>query len=203
MKDREKLKCVMIQSKIDAGTAKRVDNIVNKYGFGSRYELMQYILSSFLRVADPDGEITEDDVRMAEYAKMFEGFENAKNRIITTKPGGNKALKLTDSINIYSEIGRKGYVNVNLKIQGEDIHTNRSSCKALEVIMKKLYPRVYNGLLLIGDEIGADSIVRVIEMLVSRINADDIERGEIARELGESANEYGKVYVRHNNREMV
>lgn len=76
----------MVQAKVSCDTAERLDNIVKKYGFASRYEVMQYILSAFLTKADP-GYLNEEEKNrdvIAEFAKLFEGFENKRNRIITT-----------------------------------------------------------------------------------------------------------------------
>ena len=91
MRDKSRLKHVMIQAKVSYDTAERIDNIVKKYGFSSRYEVMQYVLSAFLSKADPGYSNEEEQSRdtINEFGKLFEGFENKRNRIITTKMGKN------------------------------------------------------------------------------------------------------------------
>ena len=75
MKDKRQLKFVSIQSKVSPETAERIDKIVNEYGFGSRYELMQYLLSAFLKYADKE---MEESDQLNEFAKIFEGYQNKK-----------------------------------------------------------------------------------------------------------------------------
>lgn len=167
MKDINEQKFISIQSKVSVQTAKRIDWIVKKYKFDSRYELVQYILSAFLKIADPEGEADNESTELLEFAKVFEGFENRKTRIITTKPSGNRALKLTDSINIYSELGRKGYVCRKISIDGDDIHTSCSNEKALSTLLKKLHPALFIKLIDIGREIEEVSVQKILSFLIA------------------------------------
>lgn len=192
MKDKRNLKWISIQSKVSANTAARLDKIVEKFGFASRYELMQYILSAFLKVADPEGEPTEQSKELIEFAKMFEGFENSKTRIITTAPSGNKALKLTDSINIYSMIGRAGYVCKRIEMRGDECTTSGNVDKALSVVLKKLHPRLYKELENIGETIKEYSMRRILEELIIMAHTPAPEISEDFDELG-GAIEYGRV----------
>ena len=77
----EERKLCMIQSKITLSTQRRIDAIVEKYGFNARYELIQYVLSAFLSYADPEGEDsgTENDT-LRQIGTIFSGFEFPENR---------------------------------------------------------------------------------------------------------------------------
>lgn len=171
----EDRKFISIQSKVSAATADKIDKIVEKGGFESRYEFMQYLLSSFLKYADV-GQENKDELteELKEFAKMFEGWENKKNRVITTKPSGNRALRLTDSINIYSELGRKGYVCKNITINGNDVRTSSNISTALEVLLKKLHPRIASQLQVIGSSIGEQSLMKVIEYAIESIDIEKV-----------------------------
>lgn len=170
----EDRKFISIQSKVSAATAEKIDRIVEKGGFESRYEFMQYLLSSFLRYADMGEENKDEQTEeLKEFAKMFEGWENKKNRVITTKPSGNRALRLVDSINIYSEIGRKGYVCKHIALIGDNVRTSSNIATALELVIKKLHPGIANQLQTIGCNIGEQSYMRVIEYMLDSV---DIER---------------------------
>lgn len=187
-------KCCMIQCKISADTAERIDEIVKRGGFSSQYEFLQYLLSAFMRYAEPEKEgVDEMSEELLSFARIFEGWENKKNRIITTKPSGNRALKMTESVNIYSELGRKGYVSKMIKVKGEEISTTSSIALALETIMKRLYPKMYCQILDIGRNIGEESVQRVIEYMIE----EAAEKGLTAKEKTVSAsptsNEYGNV----------
>lgn len=165
VKERNNLKFISIQSKVSPETANRIDRIVKRGKFGSRYELMQYILSAFLSVADGEGERESD--AMKEFLKMFEGWENEKGRIITTKPGGNRELKLTDSINIFSEIGKKGYVCKRVRIIGDETYVSINNESALIEVIKKLFPNMRDRMEVIGRSIGETNLMKVINELLS------------------------------------
>ena len=50
MKDKSKLKHISIQSKVSPEAAACLDDIVKKYKFKSRYEVMQYLLTAFMSI---------------------------------------------------------------------------------------------------------------------------------------------------------
>jgi hypothetical protein len=194
MKDKRQLKFVSIQSKVSPETAERIDKIVNEYGFGSRYELMQYLLSAFLKYADKE---MEESDQLNEFAKIFEGYQNKKNRIITTRPGGNRNLKLTESINIFSEVGRKGYVCKRIVIAGEKESVTSNSENAVRSIMRKLFPQIAGYIESIGNEIGECNYIKILEYVIES-RADDEAARSIRSDfekLKQKPN-YGRVPVR-------
>jgi Arc/MetJ-type ribon-helix-helix transcriptional regulator len=166
-KSREHLKFISIQSKVSPQTADRIDKIVKRGKFGSRYELIQYVLSAFLKVADGESDSDEASEELREFVKMFAGWENKKSRIITTKPGGNRELRLTDSINIFSEVGKKGHVCKRLRISGDETRISVSNEGAVEEVIKKLFPEMRDRFERIGRNIGEDSLVRIIDELLN------------------------------------
>ena len=106
MKKDELKKCVSIQSKVSSTTAKRLDAIVERGKFESKYELLQYLITVFLKFADPENEDEDTEAKeLEEFAKLFDGWDDYRNRIITTKPQGNRHLQLVDMVCIYSEVG--------------------------------------------------------------------------------------------------
>ena len=184
----------MIQCKISAETAERIEEIVKRGGFSSQYEFLQYLLSAFMRYAEPEKEgVDEMSEELLSFAQIFEGWENKKNRIITTKPSGNRALKMTESVNIYSELGRKGYVSKMIKVKGEEISTTSNIALALETIMKRLYPKMYCQILDIGRNIGEESVQRVIEYMIEEARGKGLTAKEKAVSESPVSNEYGNV----------
>ena len=187
-------KCCMIQCKISADTAERIDEIVKRGGFSSQYEFLQYLLSAFMRYAEPEKEgVDEMSEELLSFAQIFDGWENQQNRIITTKPSGNRALKMTESVNIYSELGRKGYVSKMIKVKGEEISTTSSIVLVLETIMKRLYPKMYCQILDIGRNIGEESVQRVIEYMIEEAAEKGLTAKEKAVSANPTSNEYGNV----------
>ena len=197
MKEKNKLKFISIQSKVSPDTAARIDRIVKRCDFGSRYELMQYLLSAFLKYADKEGEEEEVNPELYEFAKIFEGFENKKNRIITTKPGGNKALKMTDSINIFTMIGRKGYICKKISIDGEEVHTTTSNERTLVTVIRKLFPQLATEIDNIGSNIGESSFVKIIQELIeqnkSSCNDKIVKEITVEFESAKQSTEYGNI----------
>lgn len=194
------MKQVVLQTKVNAKTQRRLNKVVELYNFGSIYNLLQYVLSAFLKIADPDGEVDEDSVALYEFAKMFEGFENSKSRIITTRPSNNNNLQLVDSINIYSEIGKKGYVCKNIHVRGEQTTTDANADGAIATIIKKLAPRTFMQIMDCGVFDGEKNVLRVIERLIEESAAQGKEKpNKTIKEMfanNTGCVEYGRVPVR-------
>lgn len=192
--DSKNRKCCMIQCKISAEASERIDEFVKRGEFESKYEFLQYLLSAFMRYADPENEgvdeMTED---LVSFAQIYEGWENKKNRIITTRPSGNRALKMVNSINIYTEIGRKGYVCRMITFAGDGMKTTSNISLALDVLIKKLHPSIANQLYDIGRNIGEESMLRVIEYLTEEGKRKGLGYKEKAVSDSPTSNEYGIV----------
>lgn len=74
-----------IVARIDIGSFKRLSEIRDKYGFKSNYEIIQYLVACFLRVADPEHDETIEPVP-DEIAAMFEDFSRAERHFEFVKP---------------------------------------------------------------------------------------------------------------------
>ena len=187
-------KCCMIQCKVSAEAAERIERVVERGGFSSHYEFLQYLLSAFLKFADPEQDGTDEmSDELLSFAQIYEGWENKKNRIITTKPSGNRALKMTEAINIFSELGKNGYVCKMIKVSGNDIRTTGSISQALETLTKRLYPRMYNQLMEIGRSIDENNIQRVIEYMIEDMERKGLKTKENTVSESPMINEYGNV----------
>lgn len=208
MRDKSRVKHVMVQAKVSCDTAERLDNIVKKYGFASRYEVMQYILSAFLAKADP-GYLNEEEKNrdvIAEFAKLFEGFENKRNRIITTKPKGVKSLKLVNSIYIFSEVGKKGYVARNMKVDAEGVKISNRSNTSISNVIKYLYPKLAEKLNSIGRKIDSNRYEEIIDYILEEMNVKLMDGiGEEVRsemDMVAGVTRYGNVPVKARKREV-
>lgn len=192
----------MIQCKVSREVYERLQKKVEEGRMKSIYELLQYLVSSFLKVADTDVELDEVSEDLYVFAIMFEGWMNEKNRVITTKPSGNKELKMTDSINIYSEIGKKSHVCKTIKVNGNEVTTNGSIIVALDILLKKLFPTMYGQLADVGRNIGEDSILGVIEYMIQ----EAAKKGLIEKINPFAAvyysNEYGLVPKKKRNKSI-
>lgn len=206
MRSRQKVKFVSIQAKVSPEAAACLDRIVKEYKFSSRYEIMQYLLSVFLSFADPNHKETEDiDVAaITDMARVFEGFENSKERVITTKPRGGKTLRLKGAVYVFSEVGKRGYVVRNMETEGESMRVNGRTDAALLFIIKHLYPKLARRLEDIGRSLGISRLEDIInEIIDSReMTEEDRISDEIRRDMEaeQSSIRYGIVPKRARRR---
>ena len=72
MGDNAEDKAVQVSTHIGATERDKLDRIVKKYRFRSRYQLVQCIVRSFLKVADPEpGEYVPKDIE-----EMFDEYQS-------------------------------------------------------------------------------------------------------------------------------
>lgn len=85
---RRKKKILMygkIVARIDIDNFKRLSEIRDKYGFSSNYEIIQYLVACFLRVADPEHDETDEPVP-DEIKDMFADLSQAEKHFEFVKP---------------------------------------------------------------------------------------------------------------------
>lgn len=192
----------MIQCKVSREVYERLQKKVEEGRMKSIYELLQYLVSSFLKIADTDVELDKVSEDLYVFAIMFEGWMNEKNRVVTAKPSGNKELKMTDSINIFSEKGKKGHVCKIIKVNGSEIKTNGSIIAALDILLKKLFPSTYCKMIDIGKNIGEDSVLNVIEYMIEEAAKKGLTEKVNPFSPVYNSNEYGNVPKRKRKKSI-
>lgn len=170
MNNAELKKSVSIQTKISAETAEAIDQAVEKYGFGSPYKLVQYLLSSFLRYINLETREGMGEDERCELMKMLESLENSRERVISVRPCARKKLKMVASVCIYKEERKRGYIAKTSRIDKDGMSTSGSNEAALKMIMRSLYPKMGDKIQDIGRNIGIDSIAEVIDYLAEKEN---------------------------------
>lgn len=191
----EERKFVSIQSKVSPSTVKRLDAVVERGKFESKYELLQYLISVFLKFADPENEDEDTDAKeLEEFARLFDGWDDYRQRIITTKPQGNKHMRLIEMICIYSEVGKKGYVGKKISFNATETKVTDNVCNVLEVVLKKLYPSIYERLNALTEQVSERSISKTLEKLLEEVLKDaDSETLDRIFSDAKSEVEYGNV----------
>ena len=195
MKKDELKKCVSIQSKVSPTTARRLDAVVERGKFESKYELLQYLISVFLKFADPDNEDDDTEAKeLEEFAKLFDGWDDYRNRIITTKPQGNRHLQLTDMVCIYSEVGKKGYVGKKISFKATETKVTDNVGNVLDVVLKKLYPSIYERLYELTEQVEERSISKTLDKLLNEL-LKDVDSETLAKIFVDAKGEieYGNV----------
>lgn len=74
-----------IVARIDPIQWQRLADIRKKYGFKSHYEIMQYLIACFLRVADPDNDTSVEPVP-EEIEMMFDSLADSEKHFEYVKP---------------------------------------------------------------------------------------------------------------------
>lgn len=201
----EERKFVSIQSKVSPSTIKRLDAVVERGKFESKYELLQYLISVFLKFADPENEEEDTETKeVLEFARMFEGWDDYKQRIITTKPQGNRHLNLTDIVCIYSEVGKKGYVGKKISLNAVETKITDNVGNVLEVVLKKLYPAIYDKLNEMTGQVNSRSISKTLEKIIEEFLKDaDAETLERIFSEAKGDVEYGNVPIKRRSRRLT
>lgn len=201
----EERKFVSIQSKVSPSTVKRLDAVVERGKFESKYELLQYLISVFLKFADPENEEEDTETKeVLEFARMFEGWDDYKQRIITTKPQGNRHLNLTDIVCIYSEVGKKGYVGKKISLNAVETKITDNVGNVLEVVLKKLYPAIYDKLNEMTGQVNSRSISKTLEKIIEEF-LKDVDAETLERIFSEAKGdvEYGNVPIKRRSRRLT
>lgn len=97
MKRVSKIEYIKIFSRVSKSNYERLSAIRKKYGFKSNYEIMQYLIHCFLRVADPEHDEQAEAVPK-EIEDMFVNLSEADKRFMFEKPKRRCPHKTPDSI---------------------------------------------------------------------------------------------------------
>ena len=87
-----------IPVRVDLEQWRRLDKIRTEYHFKSTYEIMQYVLGCFLRVADPTPD-DEEEVLPDEIKEMFFDLSEAERNFEYVKPKRRLPQYKIDEIN--------------------------------------------------------------------------------------------------------
>lgn len=174
---------------------RRLDAVVERGKFESKYELLQYLISVFLKFADPENENEDTTAQeLEEFARLFDGWDDYRQRIITTKPQGNRHLRLTEMICIYSEVGKKGYVGKKISFNATETRVTDNVGNVLDVVLKKLYPAIYEKLYVLTEQVDERSIAKALEKLLVEL-LKDVDSQTLERIFADAKSEieYGQV----------
>lgn len=80
-----RLEYTKVFSRISRADYERLSGIRKKYGFKSNYQIIQYLVYCFLRVADPENDFHSEPVPI-EIEEMFNEMSEADKHFIFIKP---------------------------------------------------------------------------------------------------------------------
>lgn len=82
----KKKKAKKIFARLSPDAYDRLTDIQKKYGFKSEYQILQYVVAAFLRVADPENDPKKDEPLQDEIADMFSDLSQAERHFEFVKP---------------------------------------------------------------------------------------------------------------------
>lgn len=184
-------KYVLIQTKVSSDTCNRLDRICKDYRFASRYDMMQHLISAFLRHADPESEeIGEADIMPIELAKVFEELQNKSQRINTAAPSAVKGMELVESIQLYRRNGHHGFIASRYTFKDGDLSKTSNNGKILSSVIRKLFPGMHKKLsslcTSLGDAEANNAISYLLDKADHELIKDNITR-EIQKEFKQSS----------------
>jgi len=158
----------------------RMQKIAEEGGFTSQYELCQYIFSCFLRIADPQEEMT---MGLEELKDIWHDWQKPEGHFstITTKDG----LKLTTAIYLYENDKGETVGTELIQENGRRKFYTHSITAVLDAVLKLLFPKLALRLMRIGAHIDEQSYMRILYYLATEFTPE--HRAEYAQ------NEYGNV----------
>ena len=183
-------KVEVIQAKITPVTAARIDKLVKKFGFASRYEVLQYLVSAFLHYADPEGETTAVSEEMAQIGMIFQGCESPSTRLNTMRID-ERSLVVTDEIRLMQMRGSDAYMSQWIHHDKYGDKESGSAPEVLKLILSRLLPDRYDYLMRVANELDSTSVLRALDYLIDTDKSFGTPEPD-----GFAGNTYGVVPVR-------
>lgn len=133
-------KYINIMSKVSERTHARLTKICKLYHFRSNYEILQYLISAFLRYADPGGEDAEGRQEAEDIRQLFADLDNVERRVITARPT-LESKDLSWAICGYN-IGRKKNALARcIQYRPDGVTTTDRYDAPLKTVIGAMYPR--------------------------------------------------------------
>ena len=136
-------KYINVMAKIDEDTSHRLDRVRDKFNFSSNYEIMQCLLTAFLRHADPGGEQdTKKTDEMVSLSKIFEGLENQLQRTAAARPNINQHLTISSAVGIFNVSGSQRRLIRRYDFDENGITSSLNEEDALLAVLEAINPKI-------------------------------------------------------------
>ena len=132
---------INIMSKVSERAHARLTKICKDYGFRSNYEILQYLITAFLRYADPGGEDTESTAEAEEIKRIFADLDNVERRVITARPT-LEGKTLHQAICVYDIGKKKNALCRCIQYRPDGVSTTDRYDAPLKMVISSLYPRI-------------------------------------------------------------
>lgn len=189
-------KVEVIQAKITPATAARIDKLVEKFGFASRYEVLQYLVSAFLHYADPEGETQMVSEEMSQIGMIFQGCESPSTRLNTMRLN-EQSMTVTDDVKLMQVGGSDTYMCKWIHHDKYGDKETGSVPAVFKMILSRLLPDRFDYLMRVANELDSTSVLRALDYLIENDKSYGVPETD-----NYTSNTYGIVPVRKFRKSM-
>lgn len=203
----KKYSYVSLQTKVTAAANERFQECARRAGLKSGYELMQVIVSAFLRVADPEHEPVSEEIEEAEtdkrWVSMFSDLLDATRQMNTARPVRERSMRPDEAILLFKQPGHKVYdVRRVIMRDDEPLSIGRERDASINAVIRKLRPDLAQELLEIGRACGTKNYCEAVKALIDDTQIPRVKDDQSVSP-GLTSDVYGNGYVRHNNKDKT
>ena len=197
MKKEEDKKLILMQCRVTMDTAERVDMVCRRCGIASRYELMGYLLSCFMRYADPQTD-SDHDSDIMELGRIFDGYDDPQARIVTV--GTDKGLVTTDTVRFQTLKGKRAHTAMMYNHRTGKETSN--VVDILDTVIERMFPALSRRIHDIGRATGMTTAKEVLDYLTEKEEGKDEAWHTIKQDMDTYRNDitYGRVPKRGRKR---
>lgn len=199
-------KFISLQTKVSKATNERFQECARRAGLKSGYELMQILVTAFLRVADPEHEPIEEEVeeteQRAQWATIFADWLDATKRLNTAKPQRERTEKLDEAVLMFRQPGTTKHSVRRVTFRDEEpMFIGRDVDGTINAMLRKLRPETATALLEIGRACGTNNLCASIDALIEDTNIPRIK--EDGQGFGQGlTQDYGAAPQRRNKKQF-
>lgn len=196
---------ISLQTKVNKATNERFQACAQRAGLKSGYELMQVLITAFLRVADPEHEPGEVEIEEAESIKrwsgIYEHWMDETRRLNTSKPLREREEALDEAVLLFRQPGHRAHSVRRVTFAADEpMYIARDVDGTINALLRKLKPEMATSLLEIGRACGTKNLMEAVEALLEDTTIPRVKDDGQSVLPGMAAVEYGGGYVRHNNK---
>lgn len=167
---------INVMSKISPADAERLDKIRRRAGFKSKYEIVQYLISSFLKHADPGGEPDPSDKLSPELARMFEDYEDVGVRTFARPDSDMQRGRLAYVMAFFEHRSKGPHMRLVKVLDSQaNISTSTNSHAAVEVALGELFPKQARKLRAIQRRLRLPTLLEAIDVACDRFGARPLD----------------------------
>lgn len=156
----------VLSCKVSDEMRQRLEKIREDYGFKSIYELLQALVTVFVRNVTADvsvGGVEEDEAR-----RMFSGFSEQARRMNITGNGREAELALTGGVLFFSDQSSGSMICKTIRMSKGKAYVDYSDDRAVTEVLHVADAKLYERLRSISEQLHERRLTRVLEYMAGK-----------------------------------